>query len=472
MKKIEKLETQLSEAQAFDLSKKEGSITSLFIAHKAEADATKSKEELTALVKKLFADAGIDTPASRRMVINFERSRSWLNSLTYFYNIIQKGSGNGTIGKMHEADGDEDDASIDEIFDEMGLTKQQREDYEAAKKIQDISYRRELTKAEENRFRELFYKLPDLAHDYLLSNTMGSAGFARPGDVPLLDDPTVHPDDGGGDGMGGFKKANVDFDQKVPIPPFNYKQGSHRETAAEKRKQQKEEWKKQQAKDTPMSEIAWPKTGDDTWEVKAMNMLVGSLSDKQKKELMDGMIADIEAENKAVKDSGQLNAEELKELEAVNAEEKAFIKTIFTHKRIGSRELAPIFGMSHAGVTKAARTTLQMIRDTFKEVLGANIDLEKNPQDFMDACDEMSDKDWAKFQQLLRIKSEGRQNRKLMQGNDKEKRDALRAKIQAVKAELQNKKANEAEEVEEADSVIGEEETKEESKEESKEETK
>lgn len=35
-----------------------------------------------------------------------------------------------------------------------------------------------------------------------------------------------------------------------------------------------------------------------------MNMLVGSLSDKQKKELMDGMIADIEAENKAVKDSG------------------------------------------------------------------------------------------------------------------------------------------------------------------------
>ena len=468
MKKIEKLETQLSEAQAFDLSKKEGSITSLFIAHKAEADATKSKEELTALVKKLFADAGIDTPASRRMVINFERSRSWLNSLTYFYNIIQKGSGNGTIGKMHEADGDEDDTSIDEIFDEMGLTKQQREDYEAAKKIQDISYRRELTKAEENRFRELFYKLPDLAHDYLLSNTMGSAGFARPGDVPLLDDPTVHPDDGGGDGMGGFKKANVDFDKKVPIPPFNYKQGSHRETAAEKRKQQKEEWKKQQAKDTPMSEIAWPKTGDDTWEVKAMNMLVGSLSDKQKKELMDGMIADIEAENKAVKDSGQLNAEELKELEVVNAEEKAFIKTIFTHKRIGSRELAPIFGMSHAGVTKAARTTLQMIRDTFKEVLGANIDLEKNPQDFMDACDEMSDKDWAKFQQLLRIKSEGRQNRKLMQGNDKEKRDALRAKIQAVKAELQNKKANEAEEVEEADSVIGEEETKEESKEEPK----
>lgn len=59
-----------------------------------------------------------------------------------------------------------------------------------------------------------------------------------------------------------------------------------------------------------------------------------------------------------------------------------------------------------------------------------------------------------------------------MQGNDKEKRDALRAKIQAVKAELQNKKANEAEEVEEADSVIGEEETKEESKEETKEETK
>lgn len=248
MKKIEKLETQLSEAQAFDLSKKKGSITSLFIAHRAEADATKSKEELTALVKKLFADAGIDTPASRRMVINFERSRSWLNSLTYYYNIIEKGNGNGSIdSKMREADGDEEeDKPIDEIFDEMGLTKQEREDYEAAKKIQDISYRRELTKAEENRFRELFYKLPDLAHDYLLNNTMGPAGFARPGDVPLLDDPTVHPDDGGGDGMGGFNKANVDFDKKVPIPPFNYKQGSHRPSSAEERKAAKEKFDKEQ----------------------------------------------------------------------------------------------------------------------------------------------------------------------------------------------------------------------------------
>lgn len=456
MKKIESLETQLNEAKQFDLSEKEGSITSLLIAHKAEADATKSKEELTALVKKIFAEAGLDTPASRRITMNFERSKSWLNSLTYFYNIIQKGSGNGVM----EADGDEDDIDYDKMFDEMGLTKEQRADYEAAKKIQDISFRRELTKAEENRFRELFAKLPDLAHDYLLNNTMGPAGFARPGDIPLLDDPTVHPDDGGGDGMGGFKKANVDFDTKVPIAPFNYKQGSHRETSAEKRKAQKEEWEKQRKKDTPASEIAWPKTGDDTWEVTAMNTLVGSLSDKQKKELMDGMIADIEAENKAVRDSGQLNAEELKELEAINAEEKAFIKTIITHKRIPSRELAPIFGMSHAGVTKAARTTIQMIRDTFKDVIGSNVDFEKNPQDFIDACDEMSDKDWKKFQDLLKVRSEGRQNRKLMQGNDKEKRDALRAKIQAVKAELKSKKANEAEEVEEAESVIGEEEDK------------
>lgn len=253
---------------------------------------------------------------------------------------------------------DDNDAEDDEVkLDELSLTPEERKNYEAAKRIQDFSYRRELTKTEENRFRDLLAKLPDLAKDYLLSNTMGPAGFARPGDVPLLDDPYVHADDGGGDGMGGFKKANVDFDTRVPVSPFNYKQGSHRVSAAEKRKAQKEEWKKQKAADTPIEQIAFPKTkaGDETWEVNAMNIFASSLSEPQKKALMDSMIADVEAENDAVRKSGMLDNEELKELEAINAEEKAFIKTIFTHKLTSSRELAPIFGMSHAGVSKAAR---------------------------------------------------------------------------------------------------------------------
>ena len=291
MKKIDKLEKRLDEAKQYDLSKRDGSITSLFIANKAAADATKSPQEMTALVKKIFDDNEIDTPASRKMLVNFQRSRSWINSLTYFYNIIQKGQGNGVLNGRSVAEADETPSSTEEgvddgedfnlELDELMLTKAERKDYEDAKYIQDLSYRRELTKAEENRFREILARLPDLAKDYLLNNTMGPAGFGRPGDIPLLDDPYVHPDDGGGDGMGGYGKANIDWDTKVPIPPFNYKQGSHRETSAEQRKARKQELEKLRKRDTPYREIAFPKTkrGDATWEVGAMNLFASSLSD-------------------------------------------------------------------------------------------------------------------------------------------------------------------------------------------------
>jgi hypothetical protein len=81
--------------------------------------------------------------------------------------------------------------------------------------------------------------------------------------------------------MGGYGKANVDWDTKVPIPPFNYKQGSHRETSAEQRKARKQELEKLRKRDTPYRDIAFPRTkrGDATWEVGAMNLFASSLSD-------------------------------------------------------------------------------------------------------------------------------------------------------------------------------------------------
>lgn len=106
----------------------------------------------------------------------------------------------------------EDDDKLPE-FDELGLTAPERKDYEAAKQIQELSYERELTKAEEDKFRALLKKLPDLAKDHLLSNTMGKTMFARPGNhVVLPHGNRVAVDDGQGHYTGDTEE----------IPPVNY----------------------------------------------------------------------------------------------------------------------------------------------------------------------------------------------------------------------------------------------------------
>lgn len=106
----------------------------------------------------------------------------------------------------------EDDDKLPE-FDELGLTAPERKDYEAAKQIQELSYERALTKAEEDKFRALLKKLPDLAKDHLLSNTMGKTMFARPGNhVVLPHGNRVAVDDGQGHYTGDTEE----------IPPVNY----------------------------------------------------------------------------------------------------------------------------------------------------------------------------------------------------------------------------------------------------------
>lgn len=115
--------------------------------------------------------------------------------------------------EVEEADESfEDDDKLPE-FDELGLTAPERKDYEAAKQIQELSYERALTKAEEDKFRALLKKLPDLAKDYLLSNTMGKTMFARPGNhVVLPHGNRVAVDDGQGHYTGDTEE----------IPPVNY----------------------------------------------------------------------------------------------------------------------------------------------------------------------------------------------------------------------------------------------------------
>ena len=272
--------------------------------------------------------------------------------------------------KLSEGEEDLPDGPEEWDFDEEGMTAEDRKNYEEAVKIQDISYRRELTKSEEDKFRKLLDKLPDIAKDHLLSNTMGPNGFARPGDIPLVNDPTVHPDDGGGNGSGGFGKAKIDFDQKVPIPPFNYKQGSHRPSSAEERKAAKEKFDKEQEQKRLAGRFpARGKKDADgkkgIWSGNEWKAMVNSLTPSEKKNLLNSIIEEIRAEGKA-------NGTDPRQI----ASEVAFTKEHFGDK-LDSRDFAQmLYGVTdfddiekkRVGIDKYAREgVIDIITNAFKD---------------------------------------------------------------------------------------------------------
>lgn len=383
MKKIDKLETRLEEAklneyghQRYDLSKKGGTISKAIVNHIEELkpEVLQDQKHAAELLAQWFAEEKVDTPYSRKVLKEIEflpKFSRVSNIISYLMNMLGSGMGNKmTYGRTYEAEGDELPEGPEEWdFDDEGMTAEDRKNYEEAVKIQDASYRRELTKAEEDKFRKLLDKLPDIAKDHLLSNMMGPNGFARPGDVPLLKDPTVYADDGGGDGAGGYKKANVDFDKKVPIAPFLYKQGSHRTSSAEERKAAKEQAKKEQEKRRLAGRFpARGKRDADgkkgLWTGKEWEAMVNSLSPKEKKEILNSIIDEIRAEGKAQnKDPRQI------------ASEVAFTKEHFGDK-IDSRDFAQMLygvtdiadiGRKRVGIDKYARTVVDIIVQAFKD---------------------------------------------------------------------------------------------------------
>lgn len=403
MKKIDKLESKLEEAklneyghQRYDLSKKGGTISKAIVNHIEELkpEVLQDQKHAAELLAQWFAEEKVDTPYSRKVLKEIEflpKFSRVSNIISYLMNMLGSGMGNKmTYGRTYEAEGDELPEGPEEWdFDDEGMTAEDRKNYEEAVKIQDASYRRELTKAEEDKFRKLLDKLPDIAKDHLLSNMMGPNGFARPGDVPLLNDPTVYADDGGGDGMGGYKKANVDFDKKVPIAPFLYKQGSHRTSAAEERKAAKEQAKKDQEKRRLAGRFpARGKKDADgkkgLWSGAEWKAMVASLQPKEKKELLNSIIDEIQAEGKAQgKDPRQI------------ASEVAFTKEHFGDK-IDSRDFAQMLygvtdiadiGRKRVGIDKYARTVIDIIQQAFKaesdpkkiaELIDANLNTIRN----------------------------------------------------------------------------------------------
>lgn len=167
---------------------------------------------------------------------------------------------------VEEADESFEDDELPK-FDELGLTAPQRKDYEAAKQIQELSYERELTKAEEDKFRALLKKLPELAKDHLLSNMTGKGLFARPGNhVVLPHGNKVAVDDGQGHYTGDMEE----------IPPVNYQMDVDDKFQAKSIAKRAE--KAAQLADKLKAAVKVPERGKDVWSEGEWKELFNSIA--------------------------------------------------------------------------------------------------------------------------------------------------------------------------------------------------
>lgn len=80
-----------------DLSKVKGSMTQLLYDNRAKIDSCSSAKEIYNAVKEILSGAGLDTPATRRLLLGLSKKRDFGDALQLVYNSILKGSGEGVI---------------------------------------------------------------------------------------------------------------------------------------------------------------------------------------------------------------------------------------------------------------------------------------------------------------------------------------------------------------------------------------
>lgn len=325
--------------QRYDLSSKDGTVSKALKNHIAEwtPQILQNQQHAAEVIKGWFDEEGVDTPYTQKMlkeIAFFPKFRNINNIIMYLNNVMQSGMGNKmTYGKKFESEDaasddtaklaeemmedaveeadtqldDEVDADYPE-FDEKGLTPEQRKDYEAAVRLQDKSYEKELTKAEEDEFRSLLDKLPEIAKDYLLSNTMGKAGFARPGNHVVLPNGNKMPvDDGGGPLNGGKVHYTGEYQE---IAPFRYQQNPEdvfQKASLAKRAQKAAE---EAAKKNKKIEI--PMRGQDVWAAEDWTKMYNSMDKQTQKSWLEDVIKDIRDEYKDDSESAELQIAMLK----------------------------------------------------------------------------------------------------------------------------------------------------------------
>ena len=93
--------------------------------------------------------------------------------------------------------------------------------------------------------------------------------------------------------------------------------------------------------------------GKDTWDVGDFPQMIAALDDKQRKALMDELVADVEKENAADPRKA--------------GDEIRFIKKMFGKKQT-LRDIAKSWGKSAPGVMKFADETESIFRKTLKDM--------------------------------------------------------------------------------------------------------
>lgn len=131
--------------------------------------------------------------------------------------------------------------------------------------------------------------------------------------------------------------------------------------------------------------------GKDTWDINDFGQMIAALDDKQRKELMNSLIADVDKDNP--------------DNPRKAGEEAMFIKKLFG-KKLTLRDFAKAWGKSAPGVMKFADETQAIWRKTLKDMGITTIAQFKNmPQAKFD-----------QFLKLLKINMEGRRSGSIVAG--------------------------------------------------------
>ena len=80
-----------------DLSTVPTSMASILIAASEQLNALSTKAEIENFVSKLFEENNLDTPASKRLLLNIKKSNSYASALQTVYNSVLAGANLETI---------------------------------------------------------------------------------------------------------------------------------------------------------------------------------------------------------------------------------------------------------------------------------------------------------------------------------------------------------------------------------------
>ena len=137
-------------------------------------------------------------------------------------------------------------------------------------------------------------------------------------------------------------------------PSYDMEHSGYQHPSAAKRQAKKDAAEIEKAEKEQKAKEAIKKAmGKDTWDVGDFGQMIAALDDKQRKELMNELIADVESDNE--KDPRKAG------------EEIMFIKKLFG-KKLTLRDFAKAWGKSAPGVMKFADDTEAIFRKTMKDL--------------------------------------------------------------------------------------------------------